>query len=209
MTRDVVRIAILAPTLAVRIGLRTLLGEVETIEVIAEASDFPGLVESLDGVDTIVLQGEVPIGEWDPSLDRGSQLAFLWITDNPQATATLRGIPGRAWGIVSTDATEEDLLAALFAVNQGFIVAAKQALEPYWLEPASPADDSLIETLTPRESEVLQLLAQGLANKQIAFELEISEHTVKFHISSIYGKLGATNRTEAVRFGLRLGLIIL
>jgi DNA-binding NarL/FixJ family response regulator len=67
----------------------------------------------------------------------------------------------------------------------------------------------LIEELTARESEVLQLLAQGLANKQIALALGISEHTVKFHISSIYAKLGVTNRTEAVTQGARLGLIVL
>jgi DNA-binding NarL/FixJ family response regulator len=70
-------------------------------------------------------------------------------------------------------------------------------------------DEEEAEELTEREGEVLQLLAQGLANKQIALSLEISEHTVKFHVSSIYAKLGVTNRTEAVRRGARLGLIVL
>jgi NarL family two-component system response regulator YdfI len=55
----------------------------------------------------------------------------------------------------------------------------------------------------------LQLLAQGLANKQIAISLGISEHTVKFHVSSLYAKLGATNRTEAVRLGIQSGLVLL
>ena len=70
-------------------------------------------------------------------------------------------------------------------------------------------EDGDFEPLTPRESEILQHLAQGLTNKQIAWKLSISEHTVKFHISSIYGKLGATNRTEAVRMGARHGIILL
>jgi DNA-binding NarL/FixJ family response regulator len=70
-------------------------------------------------------------------------------------------------------------------------------------------EDQLIEPLTERELEVLQQLAQGLANKQIALSLGISEHTVKFHISGIYSKLGATNRTEAVRLGVRRGLVVL
>jgi DNA-binding NarL/FixJ family response regulator len=69
--------------------------------------------------------------------------------------------------------------------------------------------DGIVETLTQRETQVLQLLSQGLANKQIALSLEISEHTVKFHVSSIYAKLGVTNRTEAVRQGVRHGLIVL
>ena len=63
--------------------------------------------------------------------------------------------------------------------------------------------------MTERELEVLDLLAAGLANKQIAVELGISEHTVKFHVSSIYTKLNATNRTQAVREGLRQGWIVL
>ena len=70
-------------------------------------------------------------------------------------------------------------------------------------------EETLIDTLTERESEVLELLAQGLANKQIALELGISEHTIKFHVSSIYTKLGVTNRIEAIRLGARLGLIVL
>jgi NarL family two-component system response regulator YdfI len=70
-------------------------------------------------------------------------------------------------------------------------------------------DQALVEPLTARETEVLQHLAQGLANKQIAALLSISEHTVKFHVSSIYSKLGAANRTEAVRIGARRGLILL
>ena len=69
--------------------------------------------------------------------------------------------------------------------------------------------DQPVEELTGRESEVLQLLTQGLANKQIAARLGISEHTVKFHVSAIYAKLGATNRAEAVRVGVQRGLVLL
>jgi DNA-binding NarL/FixJ family response regulator len=65
------------------------------------------------------------------------------------------------------------------------------------------------ESLTPREREVLQVLAEGLSNKAIAARLQISEHTVKFHLASICGKLGAENRTDAVLRGIRNGLITL
>ncbi len=67
----------------------------------------------------------------------------------------------------------------------------------------------LEERLTPRELEVLDVLSQGLSNRAIAARLQISEHTVKFHISSIFAKLGAENRTDAVRQGVRAGLITL
>jgi DNA-binding NarL/FixJ family response regulator len=75
---------------------------------------------------------------------------------------------------------------------------------------ASAQPDPVIhEALTPRELEVLQALAEGLSNRGIASRLSISEHTVKFHMSAIFGKLGAENRTDAVRRGVRLGLIVL
>ena len=72
-----------------------------------------------------------------------------------------------------------------------------------------PLDDPPVEALTAREREVLVLLADGLGNRDIAQALGISEHTVKFHLGAIFGKLGATTRTDAVRRALRLGLIAL
>jgi len=73
--------------------------------------------------------------------------------------------------------------------------------------PGEDGEPILVETLTPREIEVLELLAQGLPNKGIAVRLAISDQTVKFHVASIYGKLGAANRTDAVRRALRRGII--
>jgi DNA-binding NarL/FixJ family response regulator len=77
------------------------------------------------------------------------------------------------------------------------------------LQPARGDDDAFAEPLTPREIEVLELLAEGLPNKAIAERLEISDQTVKFHVASISGKLGAANRTDAVRRAVRRGLITL
>ncbi|PWT80847.1 MAG: hypothetical protein C5B57_11600 [Blastocatellia bacterium] len=70
-------------------------------------------------------------------------------------------------------------------------------------------EEPLVESLTPREIQVLELLAEGLPNKAIANQLGISDQTVKFHVSSISGKLGAANRTDAVRRAVRRGLIAL
>jgi NarL family two-component system response regulator YdfI len=72
-----------------------------------------------------------------------------------------------------------------------------------------PEPLQLVEELTVREIEILRKLAEGLGNKQIASSLAISEHTVKFHISSILDKLGASSRTEAVTIGIRMGLVLL
>ena len=74
---------------------------------------------------------------------------------------------------------------------------------------ALASDEAVEEPLTPREIQVLELLAEGLPNKAIAARLGISDQTVKFHVSAIYGKLGAANRTDAVRRAARRGLITL
>ncbi len=91
----------------------------------------------------------------------------------------------------------------MHALSQGLVVGTPALLFESENEPISQGP------LTERESEVLGLLSRGLANKQIAATLGISEHTVKFHVSSIYTKLNVTNRTEAMREGLRGGWIVL
>ena len=101
------------------------------------------------------------------------------------------------------DASAEELIAAIHALAEGLIVGTRSLLFP-------PEEETPVRgPLTDREAEVLALLAKGLANKQIAVLLTISEHTVKFHVSSIFTKLGVTNRTAAVQGGLRGGWIAL
>lgn len=111
-------------------------------------------------------------------------------------------------GLLLRDVAAETLARALPAVAQGLVVldpALARAVFPLRQpQPASPA-----EALTPRELEVLQLLAEGLPNKTIADRLHISEHTVKFHVNALLGKLGAQSRTEAVVRATRLGFLLL
>ena len=114
----------------------------------------------------------------------------------------------RGWGVVPPDAPPEELATAVAAAGQGLIVLPKTVTERLLHEPAASAEE-LSETLTAREREVLDLLGHGLSNKLIGRELHISEHTVKFHISSLYAKLGVNNRAEAVSRGARYGLISL
>jgi DNA-binding NarL/FixJ family response regulator len=115
---------------------------------------------------------------------------------------------------VPPDVSTAQLQAAVSAVAQGLIVLSTMQAE-YMLEERRTAEFGDInpilpgEALTIREREVLELLGQGLPNKLIARKLQISEHTVKFHVSSIYAKLGATSRTDAVSRGVRRGLITL
>ena len=121
--------------------------------------------------------------------------------------AHLAGERGLAFGALRRDATPEDIAAALSAVAGGLITLDRR-LATLLLQPALPVM-SAPEPLTARELEVLQLLAQGLPNKIIASRLHITEHTAKFHVSSILMKLGAASRTEAVTTAARRGLLML
>lgn len=115
---------------------------------------------------------------------------------------------GNVRGVLNRRASVSQIASALHSISNGLFVL-DQAFTSL-LSPARTDDgDELTEALTPREIEVLQLLARGLANKTIAQELEISEHTVKFHVNSILAKLGAQSRTDAVVRATRLGLITL
>ena len=207
-----IRLAILAPTLAVRAGLRTWLTSDEQIEVVAEAAALTEFETLPPETDILVVLAEATSRPDLEELTRQTDPtpAILLLTDDPRDAQALAGLPLRAWGLLPLDASEEELLVSVYALYQGLMVSTPAFVQPLIGQAISAApEEHLVEELTEREMEVLDLLAEGLANKQIALELSISEHTVKFHVSSIYTKLGATNRTEAVRIGARLGLIAL
>jgi two-component system, NarL family, response regulator YdfI len=114
--------------------------------------------------------------------------------------------------VLPSDVSSNQVVAALQAAVAGLVILHPQEINQGF--PAAPAPLSqpvtdLPEPLTRREREVLQMLASGLANKEIAARLNISEHTVKFHVASLLGKLGASGRTEAVALGIRRGLVLL
>jgi two-component system nitrate/nitrite response regulator NarL len=111
-------------------------------------------------------------------------------------------------GVLMRQVEADRLRAALVAAARRVVVLDEE-LADHLLPTAQPADLPPGQELTPRELEVLQLLAEGLANKAIALQLEISEHTVKFHVNAILAKLGVQSRTQAVVRATRLGLIIL
>jgi NarL family two-component system response regulator YdfI len=110
--------------------------------------------------------------------------------------------------------TTHQLVAAIAATVAGFAVTLPQPFFPggdeiqgIRAESSNPAQLSPAEHLTAREGEVLRLVALGQGNKEIAAQLNVSEHTVKFHVSSVLAKLGARSRTEAVTIGILRGLV--
>jgi DNA-binding NarL/FixJ family response regulator len=126
---------------------------------------------------------------------------IVLLSPEPDLTILNRLRQTGAGAFLSTTASADQILLAIKSVAVGLRVFDGA------LTTQPPDDEQLVEQLTHRESEVLRLLADGLNNRDIAARMNISEHTIKFHIRSILAKLGAATRTEAVTRGLRSGLI--
>jgi two-component system nitrate/nitrite response regulator NarL len=202
---DNYRVLIVADDPLARAGLAALLAGQAGCTVVGQVAASDDVLASLEVYRPDVIAWDPG---WDPALssdhlpdfgDGGLPVVAL-LSDTSQAadiwTAGARGLLRR-------DTTPAALLAAIAAAMHGLAVIDPALASALPLaRPGSPS-----ETLTPRELEVLRLLAEGLPNKAIARQLDISEHTVKFHLNAILGKLGAQSRTEAVVQAIRLGLV--
>jgi DNA-binding NarL/FixJ family response regulator len=187
---DVIRVLLDVSSPAMRAGLQALLSADKALSVVNGSSN------NYSAADVMITSAAlIPRGE-------NESAGILFLSDDQLNVDELKRL-NRAWGILPTEASAEELIAAIHALSQGLIVSTPTLLFEAVDEPLERGP------LTERESEVLGLLAKGLANKQIAVSLGISEHTVKFHVSSIYTKLNVINRAEAVREGLRGGWIAL
>jgi DNA-binding NarL/FixJ family response regulator len=193
----VIRVLLSVSSPALRAGLRALLSSDKAIKVAAS----PDSLDEENEADVMITSAS-PASLLHSDSDSTSSAAILFLGGDPINIRVMKRLT-RAWGILPPDSSAEELTAAVRALSQGLIVGASSLLFESDGEPVERGP------LTDRELEVLGLLSRGLANKQIAVSLGISEHTVKFHVSSIYTKLDVTNRTEAVRAGLRGGWIAL
>ena len=179
------------------------------VRMVGEAASptGPNLEPALSEAEVVLVADEELLEETALAVAEDGTQAILLLSEDDHSVARLRTLPLRGWGVISPDAPPEELAAAVAATAQGLIVLPKLLTERLLQEPAIA--EELSEPLTAREREVLTLIGRGLSNKLIAHELHISEHTVKFHISSLYAKLGVNNRAEAVSQGARHGFISL
>ncbi len=204
-----IRIAIAAASAVVRAGLESLLASAPGLEVVGSFADAAGL-DALRP-DVFLLAGNAMLAPGGPA---------VVLTNEDQPTWTADALRSGVRALLPRDASPAAILAAIDAAASGMALIDPQELESL-LAASAPAQSmetaaaSLAVTrsdraaLTPRELEVLRMMADGAANKEIAWKLGISEHTVKFHVASILGKLDAGSRTEAVTRGLRSGLILI
>ncbi|MBI5650156.1 MAG: response regulator transcription factor [Chloroflexi bacterium] len=191
------RVLIIAVDPLARAGLAALLANQRACAVVGQIArdEIAHAVETFRP-DVIVgaFERDDDLREW------GAPVIALVPDENAARDAWSSG----ARGVLSRNASAEKITATIGAIAQGLAV-----FDPAFVLNIAPARAPLVEELTPRETQVLQLLAQGKSNKTIARELDISEHTVKFHVNAILGKLNAQSRTEAVVLATRLGLVML
>ena len=206
---DFIHLLVLADDPLARAGLAALLGNLPGFLVAAQG-DGSQLSEATAGE----IDASVDVIVWDMGWEATERIedeplekiipVLALVADKPSAAVAWR-LGCRA--MLSRQSDEEQLAAALAAVASGLAVFSPSLVESLQ-SPARPSGATASD-LTPRESEVLALLAEGLTNKAIAQRLTISEHTVKFHVNAILGKLDAQSRTDAVVRATRLGLIAL
>ncbi len=139
-------------------------------------------------------------------------ISIVALIDEPNSSWAARALRAGVRSILPRDSSASEIISAIHAANRGLVLLDPElARDLGRLSRPDRTESTLenLEELTPREIEVLRLMAEGLGNKEVASRLGISDHTVKFHISSILAKLGAGSRTEAVTIGVRMGLVLL
>jgi DNA-binding NarL/FixJ family response regulator len=186
------------------------------VEVVGSAPNFESLAGQWPDVEADIVLVETSGEQFEAVMDSlaaselASEATIVVLSDHSESRRLAAALRAGVRAILPSNISPEQLVAALQAVAAGLTVMHPAEIDAMF--PAGPTSRplaELTEPLTPRESEVLQMLASGLANKEIAARLAISEHTVKFHVASILGKLGAESRTEAVSLGIRRGLVLL
>jgi two-component system, NarL family, response regulator YdfI len=202
----VTRVVIVANSAIVRAELESLLATVPMFELVGSFSIDMAAAQSENLEPDVVLLDLESMPDDSMILAIGSGAAQVILTD-AENFAVINHSAVRA--ILPRDASPEEIIAAVQAAATGLISLHPDAFD-YLLSQTQEGKEFAFSDsiLSPREIEILRMIAEGLGNKEIAAKLSISDHTVKFHVSSIFAKLGAANRAEAVTLGIRQGLIM-
>lgn len=230
---ELITVFIVATSAIARAGLESVLQIDERFIVAGSAADISAALPAFSNYQTT----DVLLINIEREKDFNDLLTLLG--DNPEETNlpatvtlfppemqnseyTVRALQNGTRGVLPIDASANEIVATVAAAANNLISFLPETLEnilSFFAEEDAPDTlieskrevfpDEIVETLTAREAEILELLADGASNKSIAYQLNISEHTVKFHVASIFAKLGVSTRTEAVTQALKRGLILL
>jgi DNA-binding NarL/FixJ family response regulator len=204
-----IRIAVAATSAVRRAGLESIIRSHAEFHLAGSFGAVASLVSFARSteLDVIVIDTD---SIRDLSLEPTSDAAIVLLTEVTEARSISRLLRSGVRAILPRESDPDDVLSAIYASYDGLVLLSTpnaESLAALFGDQPLEVEAELSEEITSRETDVLRMLAQGLVNKDIAARLGISEHTVKFHISSILDKLGASTRTEAVTLGIRRGLI--
>ena len=211
-----IRVFLIAASPLVRAALQNRL-KAQSVKIVGSATSIDALGGDLSDSQADVLLVDAA-GEPSESIieslvdsDLAAEIPIVLLSEAASPVASVQAVQAGIRAVLPNEVSTDQLAAALHAAAAGLVVFHPTEI-PIAFPAVSPASQSLAELpepLTRREREVLQMLAAGLANKEIAARLNISDHTAKFHVAAILGKLGAATRTEAVALGIRRGLVLL
>ena len=212
-----IRILIVASSSISRSGLDNLLRASTSLQVTGVLSDFGRLSENVEQLQPDVVVAEITgqdrtLPEEILKLSEEAPVAIVLLVDDANTERDLDAFRNGIRAVLPRNISPSGIIAALEAVGVGLTVLPPEGLDHLLRESTAThraVSPPLVEALTPREIEVLGMMVEGWGNKEISTRLGISEHTVKFHVASIMGKLNASSRTEAVTSGIRHGLIML
>jgi DNA-binding NarL/FixJ family response regulator len=165
-------------------------------------SGFAALLESGAGLEAADSPGDADVILLEDRATGAENAPVVVLTDAPPSANSLRN---GVRAILPRHAPSGQIVAALHAAATGLVALPAESASAMPVSHATPAATD--DVLTPRELETLEMMAEGMSNKQIAYKLGISDHTAKFHVNSIFAKLQVGTRTEAVMRGIRMGLV--
>jgi two-component system, NarL family, response regulator YdfI len=202
----VIRVLVAASSGVIRAGLEALVKSTPAFELSGSASDFAALAAEAerDPPGAILADLEPPLPAELPAI-----APVVLLVGEPAVPLIAEALRAGIRAVLPRDVAVTEIVAAIEAAAAGLVALHPSDVPALLSVPRVEPVIGTGEPLTPRELEVLAMLSDGAGNKTIAWELGISEHTVKFHVASIMSKLDATSRTEAVTIGIRRGLIML
>ena len=206
-----IRIVVVEDHPVVRVGLERLLAAEADIEIVGTAQNGAEAVELLEGLpcDVVLMDLSMPVMDGVEATSRivaahDGAVRVVVLTSFSAREDVIAALDAGASGYLLKDAEPQELLAGVRAAARGDAPLAPRAAREIL---SARAEESVGPELSPRESEVLQLVARGLPNKRIARELEISEKTVKAHLTQVFQRIGVTDRTQAALWAKERGLV--
>jgi two-component system, NarL family, response regulator YdfI len=211
-----IRVLVSATSAVTRARLESFLRGMASLELVGSTAGLTLLLARIQELQLDVILAELErsdlrlIERWRLTGVADSTAPIVALIDQPAPGWVARALRNGIKAILPRNVAPDEILRAIQGAESGLVVldpeAAQNLIARFGSESPS-AREEYVEELTAREIEILRMLSEGLGNKQIASRLTISEHTVKFHISSILSKLGVSSRTEAATVGIRMGLV--